>query len=109
MATGRQWYLRANANNGLRSSALTFVASMTVSFPLASRLVAMKCSTSKASWVAVWSFSSSDTSPRQKSEASTFVCLKCCLAKVDFPEPEGPIRTTKENSGMVSFILCLLA
>ena len=38
------------------------VASTTVSRPAASRLPAMKCSTSKASFVAAWSFSSSETS-----------------------------------------------
>ena len=37
----------------------------------------MKCSTSKASSVAAWSFSSSETRPRQKSDERTSVGLKC--------------------------------
>ena len=39
--------------------------------PGSRRFRAMKCRTSKASFVAAWSFSSSDTSPRQKSEEIT--------------------------------------
>src|SRR3712207_8188483 len=49
-------------------SGCTFVASITVNRPAANRLFAIKCSTSKASFVADRSFSSSDTSPRQKSD-----------------------------------------
>ena len=49
----------------------------------------MKCSTSKASAVAAWSFSSSLTSPRQKSDESTSVGLKCSRANVLLPEPGG--------------------
>jgi hypothetical protein len=30
---------------------------------------------------------------------------KCVRAKVDLPEPEAPIKTTRENSGIVSFIM----
>src|SRR5580692_4511299 len=63
----------------------------------------MKCSTSKASFVAACAFSSSDTRPRQKSDESTSVGLKCVRAKLDFPQPEGPIRTTSESSGIVMF------
>ena len=63
----------------------------------------MKCSTSNASLVAAWLFSSSDTSPRQESDDSISVGLKCFRANVDLPEPDAPIRTTKESSGMVNF------
>ena len=28
---------------------------------------------------------------------------KCCRAKVDFPAPDGPIRMTRQSSGMVIF------
>src|SRR5262249_16526149 len=42
--------------------------------------------------------------PRKKSEDSTSVCLKCLRANVLFPDPEGPIRTTRDSSGMVIFI-----
>ena len=87
------------ATSGLRASGCTFVASTTVSRPAASRLPAMKCSTSKASLVAAWSFSSSETRPRQKSDDSTSVGLKCLRAKVDLPEPDGPIRTTSDKFG----------
>src|SRR5438046_8200793 len=69
----------------------------------------MKCKTSKASFVAAWLFSSSDTIPRQKSDESTSVGLKCLRAKEDFPEPYGPIKTTRDSSGIVSFIQLLLA
>ena len=37
--------------------------------------------------VAAWSFSSSLTSPRQKSDERTSVGRKCFAAKVDLPEP----------------------
>ena len=60
---------------------------------------AMKCSTSKASLVAVWSFSSSETSPRQKSDEMTSVGRKCLRANVDLPEPDAPISTTSESFG----------
>jgi hypothetical protein len=77
---------------------------MTVSRPEASRFEAMKCSTSNASFVAAWSFSSSETRPRQKSDESTSVGLKCLRAKVDLPQPDGPTSTTSESSGIVNFI-----
>jgi hypothetical protein len=41
---------------------------------------------------------------RQKSDESTSVGLKCFRAKVDFPQPEGPMSITSESSGTVSFI-----
>ena len=53
----------------------------------------MKCRSSNASLVAAWSFSSSETSPRQKSDESTSVGRKCVRANVDFPEPDAPTRT----------------
>src|SRR5436190_6089435 len=62
----------------------------------------MKCSTSNASLVASRLFSSSDTRPRQKSEESTSVGLKCFRAKVDLPEPETPMSVRSESSGIVS-------
>ena len=100
-ATGRQWYCRASSTSGLRASGWTLVASMTVSRPRASRLPVMKRRTSKASLVMAWSFSSSETIPRQKSEERTSVGLKCFLAKVLLPEPLGPIKTTRLSLGMV--------
>jgi hypothetical protein len=30
--------------------------------------------------------------------------MKCLAANVDFPDPEGPINTTSDNSGTVIFI-----
>jgi hypothetical protein len=50
---------------GRRASGCTFVASTTVNRPAASRFAAMKCNTSKASFVAPWQFSSSLTNLRQ--------------------------------------------
>src|SRR5258708_33106280 len=77
---------------------------MTVSLPAARRLAATKCSTAKASSLALWSFSSSETSPRQKSDERTSVGLKWVRAKVDLPQPEGPIRTTNASSGIFIFM-----
>ena len=93
--------MRASATSGLRASCWTLVASTTVSRPAASRLPATKCSMSKASPVADWSFSSSDTSPRKKSDDRISVGLKCVRANVDLPEPVGPTRTTSDSSGSV--------
>ena len=104
MATGRQWNSRAICTNGSRDSGCTFVASTTVSLPAASRLRAMNCSSSKASFVAAWLFSSSDTMARQSSDDRISVGLKCFRANVLLPEPDTPMRTTMESSGMVSFI-----
>jgi len=100
IATGRQWCSLARATSGLRSSARTLVASTTVSRPAASRLPAMNRNTSNASPVADWSFSSSQTNPRQKSLLSTSVGRKCFRANVDFPDPLGPMRTTRESWGI---------
>ncbi len=55
----------------------------------AAACAAMKCSTSKASSVADWSFSSSETRPRQQSDERTSVGLKCLRANVDLPEPDA--------------------
>src|SRR5262245_15655749 len=68
----------------------------------------MKCKTSNASFVAAWLFSSFETNPRQKSEESISVGLKCLQAKVLLPEPEAPMSTTNESSGMVTFISVVL-
>src|SRR5271168_4103403 len=38
-------------------------------------------------------------SPRQKSDDSISVGLKRLRAKVDLPDPDVPIRTTKQSSG----------
>ena len=57
-----------------------------------------------ASGVALWSFSSSATSPRQTSDETISVGLKCRRAKVDLPEPDAPISITRENSGTVILI-----
>src|SRR4051794_18674851 len=103
IATGSTSCSRASSTSGRRASGCTFVASMTVNSPRASRLPATYCSTSNASPVAAWLFSSSLTSPRQKSDEITSVGLKCLRANVDFPQPLGPIRTTRESSGRVSF------
>ncbi len=46
--------------------------------------------TSNASPVADWSFSSSETSPRKKSDDMISVGLKCARANVDLPEPVVP-------------------
>ncbi len=69
----------------------------------------MNRSTSNASLVADWSFSSSATRPRQKSEEITSVGLKCARAKVDLPEPVTPTSTTRLSSGMLSAVMVLPA
>src|SRR5262249_54355446 len=99
MATGRTSCSCATLSSSLRLSCCTLVASITVSRPAASRLVAMKCKTSKASRLADWSFSSSATSPRQKSLEITSVGAKCARANVDFPEPLAPMSTTRLSPG----------
>jgi len=55
---------------------------------------------SKASAVADWSVSSSDTRPRQRSDEMISVGRKCRAAKVDLPDPVAPIRTISAKSGM---------
>jgi hypothetical protein len=77
---------------------------MTVSLARARRLPATKCSAAKASSVDDWSFSSSETSARKPSDDITSVGMKCLRANVDLPHPDGPIRTTRESSGIVSVI-----
>ena len=62
---------------------------------------AMKRSTSKASFVTAWSFSSSLTIARQASDERISVGRKCLRANVLLPEPLGPIRTTRLRLGMV--------
>ena len=49
----------------------------------------MKCSTSKASLVAAWSFSSSLTMPRQASDERTSVGKKCLRANVRLARAAG--------------------
>ncbi len=39
--------------------------------------------------------------PRQKSDDSTSVGRKCLRANVLFPDPLGPMRTTRESLGIV--------
>ncbi len=101
IATGSTSCRRASSTSGARLSACTFVASTTAIRPRPSRLPTTYCSTSNASPVAAWSFSSSLTIPRQKSDDTTSVALKCRRANDDFPAPLGPIRTTRHKSGMV--------
>ncbi len=59
----------------------------------------MKLRTAKASAVAAWSFSSSATRPRQKSEEITSVGAKWRAAKLLLPLPEAPTSTTRLGSG----------
>ena len=99
-ATGCAWYLRAASRNGLRLSGRTLVASMTVSFPAASRFPHTRCSSSNASSDAAWFISSSLSIPRKKSDDRTSVGLKCLRANVDLPQPDGPTSSTSANSGM---------
>ena len=62
----------------------------------------MKCSTSKASSVAAWSFSSSATSPRQKSlEIDLGTARSARGAKVDLPEPGGADEDDEDELGDV--------
>src|SRR5271157_319358 len=105
IATGRQWYCRANSTSGLRASGWTFVASITVSRPSASRFPAMNRSTSNAWFVTVWSFSLSEIMPRQASDERISVGLKWLRAKVLLPEPLGPIRTRRLSFGIDIFML----
>ena len=102
IATGRTSCARASSIKGARDSACTLVASTTASRPRASRLPTTNCNTSNASRVAPWSFSSSDTRPRQKSDDTTSVALKCRRANDDLPAPLGPTNTTRDSSGIVS-------
>ena len=59
----------------------------------------MNWSTSNAAGVALWSFSSSATRPRQKSDEMTSVAAKCARANELLPDPDGPMRTTRLGSG----------
>ncbi|GIH99641.1 hypothetical protein Pta02_16500 [Planobispora takensis] len=60
--------------------------------------------------MAAWSFSSSATRPRQKSEEMTWVGAKCLRAKVDFPLPDTPTSTTSDMAGTaISVIRSLLS
>ena len=77
---------------------------MTAMRPDSRRFAAIVCSTANAASVAVWSFSSSLTSLRQKSDEMTSVGRKCRLANVDLPEPDTPTSATTLSSGMTSFI-----
>ncbi len=65
----------------------------------------MNRSSSNAAGVADWSFSSSATSPRQKSEEMTSVGLKCARANVDLPDPVTPTSRTRLSSGMLSSVM----
>src|SRR4051794_21179818 len=103
-ATGSTSCSRASSTSGARASACTFVASTTVNNPRASRFPTTYRNTSNASPVASWLFSSSLTSPRQKSDDSTSVGLKCRRPNVDLPHPLGPTRTTRQSSGRVRFM-----
>ena len=100
IATGRQWYSRASATSGLRASGCTLVASTTVSLPAASRLRGdevqhLEGVVGRRLVVLVVGHQPPAEVGREHS-----VGLKCFRAKVDLPEPEGPIRTTSESSGM---------
>ncbi len=61
----------------------------------------MKCKTSKAALLTVWSFSSFETIARHASDESTSVGAKCFRANVLLPDPLGPMRTTKLSFGML--------
>lgn len=89
----KRWYSLASAISDLRDSGCRLVASTTVRRPRASRLRKIACSRAKASSVADCSFSSSQTSERQKSEETTSVgrkCLRpeCGLAGVGWTDEE---------------------
>ena len=84
----------------MRAERCTLVASITVRRGCSSRFAAMKLRTAKALGVAAWSFSSSATRPRQKSEEMISVGAKWRAAKELLPEPEAPTRTTRRGSGM---------
>jgi len=61
----------------------------------------MRYSTSNAASVAFWSFSSSATSPRQKSDETTSVGEEVRARERDLPEPVAPTRTTRQSSGIL--------
>ena len=105
MAVGSTSCSRASATSARRASSCTLVASTTVSRPAASRLPTMKWSSSNASADADWSFSSSATRPRQKSDEITSVGLNRSRANVDLPEPLTPMRTTRLSSGTPSSVM----
>jgi hypothetical protein len=65
----------------------------------ARRRPAMNRSTANASVVALWSFSSSATNPRQKSDEMTSVAAKCWRANELLLEPVRPISTSRLGSG----------
>jgi hypothetical protein len=52
-------------------------------------------------FVTVWSFSLSETIPRQASEERISVGVKWLRAKVLLPDPLAPIRTTRLNLGIL--------
>ena len=105
MATASVWWDLARSMSPLRAGGWTLVASTTHSRPASSRLPATKCSTSKAALVAAWSFSSSDTSPRKKSEDRTSVGRKWLAANVDLPDPVTPTRATTQSSGILMVVI----
>ena len=104
-ATASTWCSLASLSRPPRASGWTFVASTTVSRPPSSRLPVMKCKTSKAALVAAWSFSSSLTRPRQKSEEITSVGRKCFEANVDLPDPDTPTNVTRQSSGILTVVI----
>ena len=93
------WYSRASATSGLRASGWTLVASTTVSRPRASRLRGDEVQHVEGVVVAAWSFSSSETSPRQKSDDRTSVGLKCAARTSTCRSRTAPIRTTSDEFG----------
>ncbi len=50
-------------------------------------------------------FSSSDTTPRQKSDDTTCVGAKCLRAKWDLPDPVTPTSTTSPASGTLISVI----
>lgn len=86
------------------SSGWTLVASTTVSRPRARSLRTIACSRSKASPVADWSLSSSETSARQKSEETTSVGGSACGQRWICCGRSSPSRTADRlpRSGMNS-------
>ena len=91
---------RASSTSGLRASGCTLVASITVSRPRASRLPAMKWSTSNASSVAdLVVLVVADQRRGRRRTRGPRSAGSACGRTWTCPSRVGPIRTTRESSG----------
>ena len=105
MAVSGAFCCRARFAKTPRCSRYRFVASITTMRRASSRFLAMYPITSNAARVVRLDRSSSPTTVRYTSDERISDFAKCLRANVVFPEPDGPISTTRPKSGMV--ICCI--